>query len=53
MLLLTVFGIAALVLAAIGMYAITATAVRQQMKDIGVRVALGATPRDVRRPVLS
>lgn len=51
-LLLSIFGAAALVLAAIGMYAITATAVRQQMREIGVRVALGATPNDISRLVL-
>jgi predicted permease len=51
-LLLTAFGLVALFVSAIGLYGLMTTAVRQQTRDIGVRVALGATPRDVRRLVL-
>lgn len=39
-------------LAAIGLYAITATAVRQQTHELGVRIALGATSGRIRRLVL-
>jgi ABC-type antimicrobial peptide transport system permease subunit len=50
--LLGVFAIAAVLLAAIGLYGITASGVSQQTRAIGVRMALGATPGRVRRMVL-
>jgi len=52
-LLVGVFGLAALMLAAIGLYAVVAAHVRQRYKEIGVRLALGATLSDVRRLVLA
>ena len=51
-LLLALFGGAAIALAAVGLFGSIATTVRQRTREIGVRVALGATPRDVRRLVL-
>jgi predicted permease len=49
---LTVFGVSALLLSAIGLYAVIAASVRQRYAEIGVRLALGATPSDVRRMVV-
>jgi predicted permease len=52
MLLMTVFGSAALLLAAIGIYGLMAYTVEQRTQEIGIRMALGAEASQVRNMVV-
>jgi ABC-type antimicrobial peptide transport system permease subunit len=53
MLMLTTFSGLALLLAAIGVYGLTACAVAQRTREIGIRLSLGAKPAQVVHELLS
>ncbi len=51
--LMSLFGIVGVLMGAAGIYAVTSSVVAQQTNEIGVRMALGATPQQVARQVLT
>ncbi len=51
--LFSLYGLTALALATVGLYGMVALSVARRRRELGIRLALGAVPRDLRRRVLS
>jgi ABC-type antimicrobial peptide transport system permease subunit len=51
--LLGIFGLLALVVCTVGIYSVLACSVRRGMREIGLRIAFGATKRDVLQVVMA
>ncbi|HEX3866636.1 MAG TPA: FtsX-like permease family protein, partial [Gemmatimonadaceae bacterium] len=51
-LLMSIFAVVALTLAATGLYGLMASVVRERVRELGIRMALGASPSRLRRGVL-
>jgi predicted permease len=51
--LMSAFGLVGVLIGAVGIYAVTSSVVAQQTNEIGVRMALGATPQQIARQVLT
>lgn len=51
--LLSLFGVIALLLVAVGVYGIVAHAIRQRTREIGVMMALGASTREILKMVIT
>ncbi len=53
MTLFSLFGFVAVVLSVVGLYGVAAFSVSQRTQEFGIRIALGAAPRDIMRIVLA